>query len=193
MSFQRPPGPPAFGASPPPRSNLGMVISAVAAAVALVVTLGVALWNFVLAPLPASQAVPTPTPTITSSGPGPTVIPSIPTQAPPTTTEPPSPAPPPTTEPPPPPPPPAFPPGARPCPATTGPVGGFSQAAAGTQVTSCPFAEEVRKSYGANPVRNTTVNIPAYSPVTRETYDMTCSGDRLVTCTGGNNAVVYLI
>lgn len=193
MSLQRPQGPPGVGAPPSRRSNTGMVISAAAAAVALLATLGIALWNFVLAPVPASQVLPSPTPAVTTSGPSPIADPSIPTQAPPTTTQPPTTAPPPTTEPPPPPPAPAFPPGARPCPATTGPVGGFSQAAAGTDVTSCPFAEEVRKSYGANPVRNTTVIIPAYSPVTRETYDMTCSGDRLVTCTGGNNAVVYLI
>lgn len=189
MSFQQPPG--GFGAPPPRRSNAGLVISAAAAGVALLATVGVALWNFVLAPLPAGPVSPGPTPTITAIAPVPTVDPSIPTAAPSRTTEPPTPTPPPTTEPPPPPP--AFPPGARPCAPTSGPVGGFSQAAAGTQVTSCPFAEEVRKSYGANPERNTTVIIPAYSPVTRETYDMTCSGDRLVTCTGGNNAVVYLI
>lgn len=190
MSSQRPQGPPGFGAAPPRRSNTGLVISAAAATVALLVTLGVALWNFVLAPLPAGQVVPPPTPTVTTAEPLQTGLPSIPTGAPPTTDAPSTQ--PPTTEAPPPPAP-AFPPGARPCSPTTGPVGGFSQAAAGTQVTSCPFAEEVRKSYGANPVRNTTVIIPAYSPVTRETYDMTCSGQQLVTCTGGNNAVVYLI
>lgn len=32
-----------------------------------------------------------------------------------------------------------------------------------------------------------------YSPVTEKSYAMTCSGSGLVSCTGGTNAVVYLI
>ena len=31
-----------------------------------------------------------------------------------------------------------------------------------------------------------------YSPVTGKTYQMTCSGRGVVTCTGGDNAVVYI-
>lgn len=190
MSAYPPTGPPGFATPPPRRSNAALAISAAAAVVALLATLGIALWNFVLVPLPAGPVGPGPIPTVTTVGSGPTDAPLDPTGAPPTA------APPTTTDPPPPatePPAPAFPPGARPCAPTTGPVGGFRAAAAGTEVTSCPFAEEVRKSYGANPVRNTVVVIPAYSPVTGVSYDMTCSGERLVTCTGGNNAVVYLI
>lgn len=95
---------------------------------------------------------------------------------------------PPTTKPPV-----TFPANATPCPATTGQVGGFSASAAGTDVTSCPFAEAVRVAYGGQSVRGQTVNIQAYSPVTGRNYTMTCSGSDLVTCTGGNNAVVHLI
>lgn len=178
MSFS-PLSPPA---SPPRRSGAGLVFSVAAAAIALVAALGVGLWNFALAPLPAGSGgggTVSPTPVVS-----PTVeVPPSPTELPPSPT-----APPPTTEPPP-----TFPPGARPCQAVYGPIGGFTFSAIGSTVTSCEFAEEVRQSYGANPVRNATVIIPAYSPVTGVTYDMTCGGDRLVTCTGGNNAVVYLI
>lgn len=191
-------GPP----GPPRQSRTGVVVSIAAAAVALLTTLGVGVWNFVISPVPNVTARPTtetggPTIAPTTSAPQPTTAPPTTADPVPSTTAPPEPDPttPPTTEPPPPPPPPppAFPAGARTCPATTGDVGGFTQSAVGTDVTSCPFAEEVRISYGSNPVRNAPVTIPAYSPVTQTQYEMRCSGDRLVTCTGGNNAVVYLI
>jgi hypothetical protein len=55
-------------------------------------------------------------------------------------------------------------------------------------VTTCPFAENTRSAYaeagGAH-------RIQVYSPVTGLTYDMSCGGTSLVTCTGGNNAAVY--
>lgn len=100
---------------------------------------------------------------------------------------------PPTTTPPTTRPPASFPAGAQACPATNGPVGGLSQSAAGSDVTSCPFAESVRQAYGSQPVRDAVVTIQAYSPVTEKSYAMTCSGSGLVSCTGGTNAVVYLI
>ena len=31
-----------------------------------------------------------------------------------------------------------------------------------------------------------------YSPVTGQSYLMTCTGQRVVTCSGGDNALVYL-
>ncbi|MDO5498109.1 MAG: hypothetical protein Q4F67_00335 [Propionibacteriaceae bacterium] len=132
------------------------------------------------------------TTTVTDVTPTPTAeVTPEPTEAPPSETTPP---PPPTTSPPPTtPPPPTLPEGVSPCPAVYGPVGGFTISAAGNDVTSCPFAEEVRRSYGANPTRNAPVVIPAFSPVTGVTYEMRCTGDGLVTCTGGNNAVVHLI
>jgi serine/threonine-protein kinase len=30
------------------------------------------------------------------------------------------------------------------------------------------------------------------SPITGQTYPMSCTGNRVVTCTGGTNAVIYL-
>lgn len=68
----------------------------------------------------------------------------------------------------------------------------FASSATGSSLTSCPFAEEVRGQYLRQPERGTTVSIDAVSPVTGQTYAMTCSGNRIVTCTGGDNAVVYL-
>ncbi|WP_212748730.1 serine/threonine-protein kinase [Nocardia cyriacigeorgica] len=88
----------------------------------------------------------------------------------------------------------ALPPGARPCgpPQTVA----FANAAAGTQVTSCEFAEEVRKAYAAaagGGRGSAPASVVAASPITGRTYTMSCSEqDRLVTCTGGDNAVVYV-
>ncbi|MBF6456752.1 protein kinase [Nocardia cyriacigeorgica] len=88
----------------------------------------------------------------------------------------------------------ALPPGARPCgpPATVA----FANAAVGTQVTSCEFAEEVRKAYAAaagGGRGSAPASVVAASPITGRTYTMSCSEqDRLVTCTGGDNAVVYV-
>lgn len=55
--------------------------------------------------------------------------------------------------------------------------------------TSCPFAKNVRDGYFAVP--GDSVEIDVFSPVTGQTYAMSCvrTGDR-VTCRGGNNAVV---
>lgn len=80
---------------------------------------------------------------------------------------------------------------ATPCAATFS-DGEFSSSAIGSSVTSCGFAEAVRRSYLNNPWRNRPVAIQAVSPVTRTTYAMSCTGSRIVRCTGGNNAVVYL-
>lgn len=66
-----------------------------------------------------------------------------------------------------------------------------------TNVTSCPFADSVRRSYLSYPA----TYVAAYSPVTGQDYVMACNantvvnvgglGNRLgVRCDGGNNAVV---
>lgn len=68
----------------------------------------------------------------------------------------------------------------------------FGTSAVGSGVTSCEFAEEVRSEYLRQGVRGGVVSVDAYSPVTGRTYTMTCSGNTVVTCTGGNDAVVYL-
>jgi hypothetical protein len=52
--------------------------------------------------------------------------------------------------------------------------------------TSCAFAVNVRAAYGAHGPGTVMV----YSPVTRRTYAMSCSGVSPVTCTGGDNASV---
>ncbi|HVO55811.1 MAG TPA: serine/threonine-protein kinase [Solirubrobacterales bacterium] len=70
--------------------------------------------------------------------------------------------------------------GSKTCPGTTG--------LWVNDVTTCQFAENTRSAYaeagGAH-------EIQSYSPVTGLTYEMTCSGSSLVTCTGGNEAAVY--
>ncbi|MGV8874557.1 MAG: hypothetical protein ACOH2Q_18640 [Rhodococcus sp. (in: high G+C Gram-positive bacteria)] len=87
----------------------------------------------------------------------------------------------------------ALPAGAQTCPATVPSTTGLRGSAVGSTVTSCPFAEEVRLGYmrgGSDPNPRTVV---ASSPVTGKRYEMDCvSSAQLVTCTGGENAVVYL-
>jgi hypothetical protein len=53
--------------------------------------------------------------------------------------------------------------------------------------TTCAFAENVRSAYDANGPGTVVV----YSPVTQQTYAMTCSTATTVVCTGGNDASVY--
>ncbi|ORV80197.1 hypothetical protein AWC07_21535 [Mycobacterium gastri] len=87
-----------------------------------------------------------------------------------------------------------LPEGAHACPATAGPAGGLSQSAVGSSATSCQFAEQVRLAYGASgPAGPSPRQVNAVSPVTGQSYTMTCSADGgLVVCSGGDNAVVYL-
>ncbi|ORB87214.1 hypothetical protein B1987_03770 [Mycobacterium kansasii] len=87
-----------------------------------------------------------------------------------------------------------LPEGAQPCPSTAGPAGGFSQSAVGSSATSCQFAEQVRLAYGASaPTGSTPRQITAVSPVTGQSYAMTCTADgELVVCGGGDGAVVYV-
>ena len=59
-------------------------------------------------------------------------------------------------------------------------------------MTTCPFAEQVRRAYLAQAIRHAVVTVYASSPVTGWTYSMSCTGSRVVTCTGGNDAIVYL-
>ena len=67
-----------------------------------------------------------------------------------------------------------------------------SGVAVGSSKTSCAFAEIVRENYLAYSPGGSTVVIYASSPVAGKTYQMTCSGQRVVTCTGDDNAVVYI-
>jgi hypothetical protein len=68
----------------------------------------------------------------------------------------------------------------------------LSNSAAGSEVTSCPFAEAVRAQYLRQGLRATPVTLNVMSPVTDEIYVMNCIGSQVVTCTGGNDAVVHL-
>ncbi|MFI5718164.1 protein kinase [Nocardia sp. NPDC051750] len=89
-----------------------------------------------------------------------------------------------------------LPSGAQPCTATSAGSGPYGSAAAGTTVTSCEFAEAVRQAYLDPEVvsaEGDPVAIEATSPVTGQSYTLECvAADGLVTCRGGNNAVVYL-
>ncbi|MFE3541483.1 protein kinase [Nocardia sp. NPDC059177] len=85
-----------------------------------------------------------------------------------------------------------LPAGAQPC--ESGSAGGtFGNAAVGNTVTSCPFAEAVREAYASGGSGTATRPVVATSPVTGRTYTMTCTPEgKLVTCTGGENAIVYV-
>lgn len=54
---------------------------------------------------------------------------------------------------------------------------------------SCPFALNISAHYWSNPGAG---SYRVFSPVTGVDYDVSCSGSNPVTCTGGNNAIVYL-
>ncbi|WP_416382309.1 protein kinase domain-containing protein [Nocardia transvalensis] len=93
--------------------------------------------------------------------------------------------------------------GATSCPPLYAASGRFAKSATGTSVTSCAFAEEVRKAYtqALDPQASGTqaagsapaTSVVAISPVTGRSYTMSCtSTGQLVTCTGGENAVVYV-
>lgn len=87
-----------------------------------------------------------------------------------------------------------LPPDARVCPSTSGPAGDYRSSAAGSQITSCQFAEAVRMAYGqSGPPSATPRVVTAFSPVTGQSYQMTCTASGpMATCTGGNDAVVYV-
>jgi DNA-binding helix-hairpin-helix protein with protein kinase domain len=79
--------------------------------------------------------------------------------------------------------------GAVPC--GDAPGGHYTHAARGSDLTSCPFATNVLAA-----VNQSGSSFPAvlqvYSPVTQQNYAMTCAVEQVLTCRGGNNAVVYV-
>ncbi|MFF3225367.1 protein kinase [Nocardia suismassiliense] len=91
-----------------------------------------------------------------------------------------------------------LPAGAKPCTQGDSGSGAFTKSATGSAATTCAFAEEVRRAYaeaspGSTPSRNAPRTVVATSPVTGRTYTMNClSEGQLVTCSGGENAVVYV-
>ncbi|QLY34855.1 protein kinase [Nocardia huaxiensis] len=88
-----------------------------------------------------------------------------------------------------------LPAGATPCPAVYPSTNGLTVSAIGSTVTSCPFAEEVRRAYAAagGGQQGAAASVVAVSPVTGRAYTMNCTAaGKLVTCIGGENAVVYV-
>ncbi|WP_405166081.1 protein kinase domain-containing protein [Nocardia sp. NBC_01499] len=82
---------------------------------------------------------------------------------------------------------------ARGCATKYPPAGRFTYSAIGNGVTSCDFAEELRKAYGTGSDADGTRTVTAFSPATQQNYTMQCvTRDGLVTCTGGENAFVYI-
>ncbi|WP_342213604.1 serine/threonine-protein kinase [Nocardia wallacei] len=89
----------------------------------------------------------------------------------------------------------AVPAGATECQGATRSQGKYTKSATGTSVTSCAFAEAVRAAYAeeAETGSGTPTSVVAVSPVTGRSYTMNCSpSGRIITCTGGENAVVYV-
>ncbi|WP_051179134.1 hypothetical protein [Nocardia concava] len=88
-----------------------------------------------------------------------------------------------------------LPAGATPCPQKYAVQGGYANSATGNTGTSCPFAEEVRRAYAdaASGRQGSEITVVAVSPVTGRSYTMKCTAaGKLVTCGGGDNAVVYV-
>ncbi|MFJ1457164.1 protein kinase [Nocardia sp. N2S4-5] len=89
----------------------------------------------------------------------------------------------------------AVPAGATECQGGARSQGKYAKSATGTAVTSCAFAEAVRAAYAAEAESGsgTPTSVVAVSPVTGRSYTMNCSpSGRVITCTGGENAVVYV-
>jgi hypothetical protein len=89
-----------------------------------------------------------------------------------------------------------LPPGAASCPQIYGEITApFNAGAAGTPLTSCVFVEQVRWTAYADHLSTSPppTQLRVVSPITRKQYEMQCiSAGRYVTCTGGEDAVVYL-
>ncbi len=89
-----------------------------------------------------------------------------------------------------------LPAGAQPCSGAESGGSEYGAAATGTAVTSCEFAEAVRQAYLDPTVvsaEGDPVSVEATSPVTGQAYTLECvAADGVVTCRGGNNAIVYL-
>ena len=71
----------------------------------------------------------------------------------------------------------------------------YTRSASGNSQTTCGFAEAVRKAYAkaADSSSESPTSVVAVSPTTGRSYTMTCKATgRLITCTGGDNAIVYV-
>ena len=71
----------------------------------------------------------------------------------------------------------------------------FDAGARGTPLTSCAFVEQVRRTAKADHLSTSMppTQVRVVSPITRKQYEMQCiSAVTYLTCTGGEDAVVYL-
>ena len=71
----------------------------------------------------------------------------------------------------------------------------FNAGARGTPLTSCALVEQVRWTAKADHVSTSSppTQLAVVSPITRKQYEMQCiSAGSYLTCTGGEDAVVYL-
>jgi len=70
----------------------------------------------------------------------------------------------------------------------------YSQYAPDTEVTTAGFAANVYEAFQGTYARTGTPDftVSVYSPATKITYRMTCSGGETVYCTGGDNARVKI-
>jgi serine/threonine-protein kinase len=75
----------------------------------------------------------------------------------------------------------------------------YTRSASGNSDTGCGFAEAVRKAYAraaakdAESGSDAPSSVVAVSPATGRSYTMSCQATgRLITCTGGDDAVVYV-
>lgn len=170
-------GPPPQGFGPPPKQGMSTGV-VVLITVLVVVVIGLLVGAaFLLVPrmTGSNEAAPTWTVPVTSTvtaeqapsdgGSAPTVQPAQPAQG-------------------------SRPSGAYEC--WSGGSGAYESVAVGSSVTSCEFAGSVWGEYTAAGGTGQAMTVRAYSPVTGTTYTMSCSGGAVVTCTGGNNAVVHI-
>ncbi|GAA2051589.1 hypothetical protein [Williamsia deligens] len=84
--------------------------------------------------------------------------------------------------------------GSTACPVEFGPYYLYRASSVGSPVTTCGFAERVRRAYGESGRPGQLPRpVVATSPETGERIRMMCAAEaRIVTCTGGDDAVVYL-
>lgn len=161
-----------YGYGPPPRQGMspGLIVALTVMAMLLLGVIGLAA--FLVAPRFAGESAAPVTSTVS-------VTATAEESAAPTTVQPAQPARPA-----------AAPAGAYECANTGG--GAYSGVAVGSSVTSCEFAGAVQSEYLASGAGGDPAVVTAYSPVTGRNYTMSCSGGPVVTCRGGNNAVVHL-
>jgi hypothetical protein len=84
--------------------------------------------------------------------------------------------------------------GSTPCPVLFGPYDLYRASSVGSSVTSCGFAERVRRAYALSGRPGQLPRpVTATSPETGTRITMMCAAEaRIVTCTDGDDAVVYI-